>query len=40
MDRVSGFDPDGVGSNPTKCYKTFGFCLMMELKKKPPSSNG
>lgn len=19
MDRVSGFDPDGVGSSPTKC---------------------
>lgn len=21
MDRVSGFDPDGVGSSPTKCFK-------------------
>ena len=20
MDRVSGFDPDGVGSSPTKCW--------------------
>ena len=40
MDRVSGFDPDGVGSNPTKCYKTFEFYLLIEFRKKPPSSNG
>ena len=43
MDRVSGFDPDGVGSSPTKCY-TFGNRIIINSRNlhslKLSSSNG